>query len=225
MAVRITAAQAGPSFAQHAAAFGEAAQAVTAAAVEGATQGALTEMRQQLFDRFASGKVQNLITAKFYPQKGEKAPAGWIYPRDTLANLILTGHRGRDIEAKVPGTTMAIPTRHVPRKRGAGAMSPDEVQKHFNETLHLVPKRRGAPGRYWGMLVLRGQTIGRSGKVRRATPGRARQGRRAQTVVMFFLVPRVTLPARFTPEPIVKSWVDQMPALADRAARAMGLGQ
>ncbi|NKC33500.1 DUF6441 family protein [Falsiroseomonas selenitidurans] len=225
MVVRIGMAQAGQSLTQHVRQFGDAARQVVAAAVEGATIGARDELRQQLGSRFRGNRTPTLVTAKFYPPRDDKPPVGWIFPRDATANRILTGHRGALIEPKKPGTTLAIPTRHVPLVRGRRPMTPDEVQRHFGEKLDLVPRPRGSTGRAWGMLVLRQQTVGRSGKVRRATPGRRRQGRGPKMIVMFFLVPAVRLPARYKPEAVMQNWQALLPSLADRAARAMGLGR
>jgi hypothetical protein len=94
------------------------------------------------------------------------------------------------------GTWLAIPTDRVPQRPGRGAgrrLTPVEVEARFNRDLRFVPPR---PGRH-ALLVIDDLTPARSGRgLRPATSRRLAQGRAAGAVVMFVLVPQVTLSRR-----------------------------
>jgi hypothetical protein len=172
-----------------------------------------------------SRRLPTTITAALFPARDDgRPPVVWIHPRKgSNAAEILGAHRGTEVVPTKGGTALAIPTKHVPRAaRGGRRMTPDEVSRHFGERLDVMPNKRG--GKAWGFLVLRRQTIGRSGRVRRATDGRARQGRAAQPIVMFILVPAVTMPQRLRPEETAQRWADMAPRQIEQAARRLGVG-
>jgi hypothetical protein len=206
------------------------AQSVQAveAGLAGVREGVVTELRQEIQRAFPdSRRLPTTITATLFPTREDgRPPVVWVHPRKgSNAAEILGSHRGGDLVPTKSGTAMAIPTGRVPRIRRGRRMTPDEVSRHFGERLTLVPASAfgGGNGKAWGYLVLRRQTIGRSGRVRAATAGRARQGRKEQLIVMFILVPAVTMPARLAPERIVQSWADLAPRQIDEAARRIGL--
>ena len=202
-----------------------AVQAVEAG-LAGVREGLLTDLRQDIMRAFpGSRRMPTTVTATLYPAREDgRPPVVWVHPRKgSNAGAILGAHRGTDVVPTQAGTALAIPTKHVPRAaRGGRRMTPDEVSKHFGERLDVMPNKSG--GKAWGFLVLRRQTIGRSGRVRRATDGRARQGRVAKPIVMFVLVPAVTLPQRLRPEETVRKWADLAPRQIEQAARRLGVG-
>ena len=204
---------------------GRAVRAVEAG-LEGVREGVLLDMRQDIARAFpGSRRMPTTITATFYPARDDgRPPVVWVHPRkNSNAAEILGAHRGTSVQATQAGTALAIPTKHVPRAaRGGRRMTPDEVSKHFGEKLDVMPNKSG--GKAWGFLVLRWQTIGRSGRVRRATEGRARQGRTARPIIMFILVPAVTLPQRLRPEETAQKWADLAPRQIEQAARRLGVG-
>ncbi|CAK0751121.1 Phage virion morphogenesis protein [Azospirillaceae bacterium] len=91
---------------------------------------------------------------------------------------------------------LAIPTEHVPRRSGRGLgrkLSPVDVEALYNRDLRYIP---GHPGKS-AYLVMDFLVSARSGTGwRAATVGRLAQGRRAQSVLMFVLIPQVTLEKR-----------------------------
>jgi hypothetical protein len=202
-----------------------AVQAVEAG-LAGVREGLLTDLRQDIMRAFpGSRRMPTTVTATLYPARDDgRPPVVWVHPRKgSNAAAILGAHRGTDVVPTQAGTALAIPTKHVPRAaRGGRRMTPDEVSKHFGERLDVMPNKSG--GKAWGFLVLRRQTIGRSGRVRRATEGRARQGRVAKPIVMFVLVPAITLPQRLRPEETVRKWADLAPRQIEQAARRLGVG-
>ena len=195
------------------------------AALEGVREGLLLELRQDIARAFPGNRrMPTMITATVYPAREDgRPPVLWVHPRKgSNAAQILGAHRGVTIQPTRAGTALAIPTKHVPRvRRGGGPMTPDEVSKHFGEKLDVMPNKSG--GKAWGFLVLRRQTIGRSGRVRRATEGRARQGRTARPIVMFVLVPAVTMPQRLRPDETMRKWADLVPGFIDQAERRLAV--
>jgi hypothetical protein len=197
------------------------ADQVVQAAVEDATSGMLEDFRANLAAAFpGSSRAPNLVTDVVFPERAVSInAAGSVVARGGKASawpapLKLFAEGGTILPTKA-GTALAIPTARVPMV-GRRKMTPDEVSRSFGERLTLVPARNA--GGVWGYLVLRKQTIGRSGGVRRATKRRAEQGRSAQTVVMFVLVPRARIQKRLDFDGISRRWAGLMPSLLDRAA-------
>ncbi|CAK0740386.1 Phage virion morphogenesis protein [Azospirillaceae bacterium] len=119
------------------------------------------------------------------------------------APLIIQGFdEGATIVARNGSRWLAIPTDNVPpRERGAKApgahprskMTPVEVEANFNHDLRLVPSPSGASA----YLVMDDLISARSGRgFRSTTPRRLAQGREARSILMFVLVPQVTLSKR-----------------------------
>jgi hypothetical protein len=226
MAVHIRAAAAGMTPAAQIRDFRQRSIQAVEIGLQGVREGVLTDLRQEIARAFpGSRRLPTTITATAYPARDDgRPPVVWVHPRKgSNAGEILGAQRGAEIVPTRAGTTLAIPTRRVPRAaRGGRRMTPDEVSRHFGERLDVMPAKRG--GKAWGYLVLRKQTLGKSGRVRRATDGRARQGRVAQPIVMFVLVPVVQMPQRLRPEEIVQRWADLAPRQIEQAARRLGVG-
>lgn len=197
--------------------------AAVEAGLEGVREGVVTDLRQEIARAFpGSRRLPTTITATLYPARDDgRPPVLWVHPRKgSNAGAILGAQRGMTIVPTRAGTALAIPTKHVPRaRRGGSRMTPDEVSKHFGERLDVMPAKGG--GKAWGYLVLRKQTLGRSGRVRRATDGRARQGRTAKPIVMFVLVPAVAMPQRLRPEETMQRWADLTPRMIEQAERRL----
>lgn len=161
-------------------------------------------LRQQVLAAGMGRRLANTWQSKDYPARGVKtlSPAGYVYSK---APLIVGAYAdGATITGK-SGNWLAIPTGAVPFGAGGGSKgkkrkSPVEVEAHFNQELRVV-RPQGSNGRY-AFLVLDGLTrakgrAGGRGRFKQRTVGRARQGRTAQTVVMFVLVPQVRLKKLF----------------------------
>lgn len=133
-----------------------------------------------------------------YPKSGASmSPAGFVHSK---APRIVAGFdSGPTITPKL-SRFLAIPTENVPPSRGGRrgarrAMSPAEVEHHFNQDLTLI---RGARGSILGFVnVVRSRGGGRrkrGGSYRRASAGRLAQGRSTERVLMFTFVLRAKLP-------------------------------
>ena len=193
------------------------------AAVFEATFGMVEEFRDNLAAAFPnSRRAPTLVTANVFPSRtgavsinaagsvvgrgGKNSP--WPLPLKAF-------NQGAVIRGGAQGASLAIPTARVPMN-GRRRMTPHEVEQRFGEKLKFVPARNGERGA--GMLVLEQQVLGRSGRVRRATAGRARLGRRAEPLVMFILVPQVRVPKKLNFEAIHQRWASAMPSILDRQA-------
>jgi len=182
-------------------------------------------LRQQVL---AAGMGQRLANAawqnKDYP--GGKAlhsprarrtlsPAGYVYSK---APLIVSAFADGVTIQRPGGQWLAIPTGAVPKSGGRGGgkrKSPVDVEAHFNRELRVV-RPRGSDGRYV-LLVMDNVTrakgrAGDRGQYRKLTKGRARQGRVAESVVMFILVPQVRLKKIFNLEVAARQAQEELAA-------------
>lgn len=205
------------------------AAAAVQTGIRAATMGMRDEMRSAIRAAFPrSPRLPTAITGKVYPERGNSLrAAGVVKARSEAVDKLLQAHHGMTIRPKGSGLCLAIPTDNVPRGGRAGRfgarMTPDEVQRHFGERLEVVPPRNRG-GRSWGALILRRQTIGRSGRVRAATARRAMQGRVAKPLVMFILVPQVDLPKRLDLPSIAAAWQERVGDLIAAAGDNSDLG-
>jgi hypothetical protein len=197
------------------------ADQVVQSAVRDATQGMLQDFRTNLRQAFPGSKrAPNLVTSRVFPERSVSInAAGSVVGRGGKGSAwplpLRAFNVGTTITGRAQGASLAIPTARVPFA-GRRKMTPLEVERSFGEKLTFIPSKQGERGA--GMLVLQQQTIGRSGKVRGATAGRARQGRKAKPIVMFILVPKVRLGKRLDFDSIAWKWAGLMPSLPDQAA-------
>ena len=195
---------------------------VQAAVVE-ATGGMVGDFRADLEKAFPGSKrARTLVTSNVFPNRQGAVSinaAGSVVGRGGKNSAwplpLKAFNQGAVIRGGAQGASLAIPTARVPMN-GRRRMTPHEVEQRFGERLRFVPARNGERGA--GMLVLEQQVLGRSGQVRRATAGRARQGRRAEPLVMFILVPQVRVPKKLTFDAIAQRWANTMPSILDRQA-------
>lgn len=123
----------------------------------------------------------------FYGMRGSgESPAAFLYSK---APAIVKGHvEGATIVPVKGSKFLAIPTDHVPRRRGRGAksrMSPQEVEQHYGRK--MVARRGKRPGSIL-LFIVRGQ------------------GRRERLVHMFTLRRSVRLPKRIPAEASFEKW-------------------
>ena len=178
------------------------AESLIAAAAEGvadATTALEQTLRRQVTAAGLGGRLAGTWRSRVYPPSDTGA-AGEVW---TVAPLIIRGFdEGATIVARDGSRWLAIPTANVPpRSWGSKApgghprrlMTPVEVEAAFNRDLRTVLP----PGRRVGYLIMDQLVAARSGRgFRQATPRRLAQGRSAQPVLMFVLVPQVTLAKR-----------------------------
>ncbi|MEI8397097.1 MAG: DUF6441 family protein [Rhodospirillaceae bacterium] len=168
-------------------------------AVAEATTSLQEKLRSQVVAAGLGSRLANTWRSKLNPPIGSIV-SGAVW---TAAPLIIQGFDdGATIVARNGSNWLAIPTNNVPpRARGSKApgghprrlMTPVEVEAAFNRDLRTILP----PGGRVGYLVMDQLVAARSGRgFRQATERRLAQGRSAQPVLMFVLVPQVTLSKR-----------------------------
>ncbi len=173
--------------------------AAAAGGVADATAALEQTLRGQVLAAGLGPRLANTWRSRVFPPTATKA-AGGVW---TVAPLIIQGFdEGATIVARSGSRWLAIPTANVPpRSWGSKApgghprrlMTPMEVEAVFNRDLRMVQP----PGRSVAYLLMDQLVAARSGRgFRQATVRRLAQGRSAQPVLMFVLVPQVTLSKR-----------------------------
>ncbi|MEI8397213.1 MAG: DUF6441 family protein [Rhodospirillaceae bacterium] len=168
-------------------------------AVAEATTSLQEKLRSQVVAAGLGSRLANTWRSKINPPTGSIV-SGAVW---TAAPLIIQGFDdGSTIVARNGSSWLAIPTANVPpRARGTKApgghprrlMTPVEVEAAFNRDLRAILP----PGGRVGYLVMDQLVAARSGRgFRQATGRRLAQGRSARAVLMFVLVPQVTLSKR-----------------------------
>ncbi len=176
---------------------GSVARAATEAMRE-TTPDALAELRGQVISAGFGGRLANTWRDRVYPQNRlTMTPTGYIWSNAPL--IIDSFVRGATIRPVNGARYLWIPTDNVPSSRGrvdrrgrnvrGGKMSPEEVENAFNADLEIRPGKNGTLEAFIDATrALRGRGF------RRNTPGRRRQGRFADPVLMFILRRTVRMP-------------------------------
>ena len=178
---------------------GEALIAAAAEGVADATASLEQTLRRQVVGAGLGQRLAGTWRSQIFPPTATKA-AGEVW---TMAPLIIQGFdEGPTIVARNGSRWLAIPTANVPpRSWGSKApgghprrlMTPVEVEAAFNRDLRMI-QPPGSPVAY---LIMDQLVTARSGRgFRQATSRRLAQGRSAGAVLMFVLVPQVTLSKR-----------------------------
>jgi hypothetical protein len=169
---------------QHAAALTEA--------MRGATDTLKTGLRAQVRAAGFSARLANTWRANSYPKSGNSLdPAGyaWSNAPDIIdafsKETVIRPHGGKNY--------LWLPTKNVPLVGGRRRMTPDEVDTAFDQDLIIRNWRGGR--RLAFVSVIRAKN--KRGGFRRATRGRVAQGRGAELVLMFVLVPQIVTRKRF----------------------------
>lgn len=170
-------------------------------------RGLTLELRQQVLAAGMGQRLANTWRGKRYPI-GKPSLGATAFVWSKAAAIVDAFGRGAVIRPINGKRYLAIPTENVPRKGGARGssrlMTPEEVESSFNQDLKFFRTPKGT-------IVAYVQAIGAaSGKgFRKPTKGRSSQGRTAQSVVMFYLVPTVRLPKRFDIDGAAQHWADE----------------
>lgn len=183
-------------------------EAVTAGVRE-ATEGLRSSLRAQVMNAGLGERVARAWRQRIFTNEGFDA-AGIVWSN---ASRIIRANEGVTIRAR-DSDWLAIPTESAPR-RGVGGrrISPSTFPEHRFGRLRFV-YRQGAPP----LLVvdeLRASFRRGTGEFRgfRRAGKRARERGETTTVVMFVLVPQVSLPRRLDVDGEVARWGDRLPAL------------
>lgn len=191
--------------------------------VRAATKAGVASLRAHLDAAFpgSRGGAGGFVTSISYPQPGKPArldAVGFVFPRNDRAEKIIAAWTEGVTIRSADGFWLAIPTDAVPRDGRGRKLTPGALEQRMGIRLRLVP----AVGRMRSaLLVADGLTAARNGRGwRQATGRRLAQGRETQPVLMYVLVPEVTLARRLNPETAVKSGFDTVLSQIDRAYRS-----
>jgi hypothetical protein len=202
---------------------GGIAKAATAAMRE-TSKPAVMSLREQVTSNGLGQRLANTWRDRVYPEKRESMnPSGYIW--SNAPEIIDSFLRGATIRPVAGGKYLWIPTKNVPRARGrvnrrgmnikGGAMSPEEVENMFNTDFTIRPGKSGTLLAFIDVVrALNGRTV------RRATSGRARQGRFAKPVLMFVLRRTVRLPKLLDLKAPADRWSDAFVSAFERRLSA-----
>jgi hypothetical protein len=190
-----------------------AAETAVTAGVRQAGQGLKAELRQQVTSAGLGGRLANAWRDRHYPnQKVDAASLVWT----KAPQIIRAFDEGVTIRSR-RGHWLAIPTENAPRRGTDGKrISPSTFPQHRLGRLRLVTRPGKAP-----LLVVDGlrASTGRRGGFQRASQRALLSGQGLVTVVMFVLVPQVTLRKRLDVEAGARRWHAHLPRLVLEAWR------
>jgi hypothetical protein len=188
-----------------------AAETAVATGVRHAGERLKAELRQQVVSAGLGGRLANAWRDLHYPnEKVDAASLVW-----TKAPQIIRAFGEGAVIRSQRGRWLAIPTENAPRRGTGGTrISPSTFPEHRLGRLRLVARSGKAP-----LLVVDGlrQSTGRRGGFRRASQRALRTGQGVVTVVMFVLVPQVTLRKRLDVEGAALRWEAQLSRLVIEA--------
>jgi hypothetical protein len=183
---------------------------------------ALMELREQVASNGLGQRLANTWRDRVYPEQRESmTPTGYIW--SNAPDIIDSFLRGATIRPVGGAKYLWIPTKNVPLVRArvnsrgrnikGGAMSPPEVESMFNADFQI---RKGRAGTLLAFIdVVRAKNMR---AFRRATKGRAAQGRTAKPVLMFVLRRTVRLPKLLDLQGPAQRWESRF---ADAFSRRM----
>ena len=188
----------------------EAEDAVTAG-MRQAADGLKADLRRQVTEAGMGQRLANTWRAELYPksQKSIKA-AGFVFTR--APTIIRAFDQGAVIKSR-HGFWLAIPTPAAGTGARGKRMTPGLWEQMHGSRLRFI-YRRGAPS----LLVaenMRART-GKRGGFAKGSASALRSGRGMTSVVMFILVPQVSLKKRLDVNGVAEQWAAALPELIVR---------
>jgi hypothetical protein len=185
----------------------DAEDAVTAG-MRQAADGLKADLRRQVTEAGMGQRLANTWRAELYP-KGRKSikAAGFVFTR--APTIIRAFDQGAVIKSK-HGFWLAIPTPAAGTGPRGKRMTPSLWEQMHGSHLRFI-YRRGAPS----LLVaenMRART-GKRGGFAKGSASALRTGRGLATVVMFILVPQVSLKKRLDVGGAAERWGSALPEL------------
>lgn len=201
---------------------GENAAIAAVAVTEGiraATEGLKTDLRRAIVQGGLGEKMPNAVRSEMYPRNGVSLnAAGWIFTKGRRTRAILEGYaNGAVIRAK-GGRYLAIPTdagKGMIQARGGAAFLSGRYGLGIPTRLVVPPKGAAKQGVLWIVADLR-KSRGKRGGYRKPTPA-AQKRRDTEEVVLFILVPQVSVQRRIDIDGLPEAWINRVPALIERA--------
>ena len=181
------------------------AEIAVTAGITQATDGLKTELRGQIVNAGLGERLSRSWRGNVYPRGGSVNAAGFVYSNaPEIIGAFASGATIRPRHARY----LAIPTQYVTRRQGRKVGPAD-----FEEAgipLRFIPPQGG---RRFGLLVADNFRVTNKGRARVASNKAIKSGKGLTTVVMFILVPQVTLKKRFDVNSVAQKWIDKAPRL------------
>jgi hypothetical protein len=188
-----------------------AAEDAVTAGMRQAADGLKADLRRQVTEAGMGQRLANTWRAELYPksQKSIKA-AGFVFTR--APTIIRAFDQGAVIKSR-HGFWLAIPTPAAGTGARGKRMTPGLWEQMHGSRLRFI-YRRGAPS----LLVaenMRART-GKRGGFAKGSASALRSGRGMTSVVMFILVPQVSLKKRLDVNGVAEQWAAALPELIVR---------
>jgi hypothetical protein len=188
-----------------------AAEDAVTAGMRQAADGLKADLRRQVTEAGMGQRLANTWRAELYPksQKSIKA-AGFVFTR--APTIIRAFDQGAVIKSR-HGFWLAIPTPAAGTGARGKRMTPGLWEQMHGSRLRFI-YRRGAPS----LLVaenMRART-GKRGGFAKGSASALRSGRGMTSVVMFILVPQVSLKKRLDVDGVAERWAAALPELIVR---------
>ena len=189
----------------------KAAEDAVTAAMRQAADGLKADLRRQVTEAGMGQRLANTWRAELYP-KGRKSikAAGFVFTR--APTIIRAFDQGAVIKSK-HGFWLAIPTPAASTGARGKRMTPGLWEQMHGSRLRFI-YRRGSPS----LLVaenMRART-GKRGGFAKGSASALRSGRGMTSVVMFILVPQVSLKKRLDVDGAAERWDSALPELIVR---------
>ncbi len=178
-----------------------AAETAVTKGIRDTTNNIRGDLKQQVLSSGLGQGVANSWRAKFYPSGKSIRAAGYIYSK--APNIIAAFNDGATIKS-AKGLFLAVPTSAAPKRGSDGKrISPSNFPESSLGKLRFVYR----PGKVSLLVVddLRSKG-GKRGGFAKASAASLRTGRGLTSVVMFLLVPQVSLKKRFDIDSVTKKW-------------------
>ena len=171
-----------------------------------ATDGLKLELRGQITGSGLGDRLSKTWRGNVYPKGGKSLEAaGFVY--NNAPHIVGAFATGATIKSK-HSRYLAIPTQYVTRREGR-KVSPADFEE-AGIPLRYVPPQGG---RRFGLLVVDNFRVTSKGRGRVASNRAIKTGKGVATLVMFFLIPQVTLKKRFDVDSVSQKWLDKLPRL------------
>ena len=189
----------------------KAAEDAVTAGTRQAADGLKADLRRQVTEAGMGQRLANTWRAELYP-KGQKSikAAGFVFTK--APTIIRAFDQGGVIKSK-HGFWLAIPTPAAGTGARGKRMTPGLWEQMHGSRLRFI-YRRGAPS----LLVaenMRPRT-GKRGGFAKGSTSALRSGRGMTSVVMFILVPQVSLKKRLDVDGAAERWASSLPELIVR---------
>ena len=182
----------------------QAARQAVAAGIRQAGEGLKDDWRGQIAAAGLGRRLGNAIRAKHYPGRPSLGAAALVYAQPKQAPKIVDAfEQGVTIRSR-DGFWLAIPTDAAPRGARGGRITPLEFERRTGQRLRFVYR-----GNQPSLLVTEGRISNRG----RYAVSRSKTGRGLTTVIVFILVPQVTLRRRVDLQAAAQRWAARVPGL------------